>query len=512
MSRGEQAQPVRKTSVFSNKWARRSFCVLAGAVLSYAGGLTLESASSADLTWGGTYRVEAVRVTNPELASANTTKAYLLHHLVLTPKLVAADGLTLYSRLDVFNDPNFGINPTTGQVNSVAGDVIGAGPNRGAVSGNTPSGTTGNDSNTLSRTQTAGNVAITALYASWAQEFGQLVVGRTPVHFGLGTAFNAGNGAFDHYIDTKDLIGYKVVLGNLFLFPMIGKVNEGVLGEEDDVNDYLVHVQYENPETELALGLLYQIRVATFAGNDTPVGGDIGGAGSTRADGSKQTLMGVYASQKTGDFRIGVEADILSGDTGIRTAGGQGVGLNSFSVAGEIDWAPQESTTTAGIKLGLISGDDPGTADTYEGFVFNRNYDVGMLMFNHPLGQRDFLRTGLVRGSASNPSSVNNDIDSEGMSNAIYFAPHLQLQWKPNLSYGATLLYAMLNKEPLAGGDTAKDLGFELDLNVTYKPYDRLSWITEVGMLLPGAAWKGGSQNLENKFAYGVTTKAAISF
>jgi hypothetical protein len=481
-------------------------------------------ASAADVTWGGTYRVEAVKVANPELSSAKSNKSYLLNHLVLAPKIVAADGLTIYSRLDLLNNSGFGISPT-GQVFSVAGDVMGSGP--GASNGGNSSNF--NSSNPLSRTQTAGTLAITSLYVSWAQEFGQLVVGRTPVEFGLGTAFNAGNGLFDHYIDTKDIVGYKLVFGNLSIFPMIGKVSEGKLGDEDDVNDYLVHVQYDNPESDLSLGVIYQMRISTFGGNDLPasntsdIGTTVGGSPAaptytppTRVDGSKSTLWGLFAKRTMGDFHFGLEADMLSGDTGLRTAGLQGVGLNGLGIAGELAWKPQDRKLSGGLKAGFATGDDPGTPDTYEGFAFSKNYDVGLLMFNHPLGQRDMLRTNSVGGTArdatTGATTVRNSIDSEAISNAVYLAPSLQYQWKDSIGFGGTLVYGILNKDPIAGAGTDKNLGYELDLNVTWKPYERLTWITEGGALFPGAAWSAGSLGLEKSFAYGIVTKAAISF
>lgn len=482
---------------------------------------------AADVTWGGTYRIEAVKISDPELSSAKSNKSYLLHHLVLAPKIVAADGLTIYSRLDFFNNSTWGITPT-GQVLSVAGDTLGSGPGSSSAfdaSGNSQASDF-NHSNPLSRTQNAGTMAITSLYVSWAQEFGQLIVGRTPVQFGLGTLFNAGNGLFDHYIDTKDIVGYKLIFGNLSVFPMIGKTYEGQIGDEDDVNDYLATVQYDNPESDLSIGAIYQLRTTTFAGNDLPVSGDIGAtvtntngtlsyAAPHRVDGGKNTTIGVFAKRATGDFNIGVEADMLSGDTGLQTSTNNGVSINAIGIAGEVGWHPTDRKLSGGLKAGFASGDDPGTADTYEGFSFSKNYDVALLMFNHPLGQRDFLRTASVGGvsrDANGVTNVRNMIDTEAISNAIYIAPNLAYRANDKLSFGGNLVYGILNKDPIPGANTSKNLGFELDLNLTWKPYERLTWITEAGALFPGAAWQGGTLGLENKFAYGLVTKAAISF
>jgi hypothetical protein len=226
-------------------------------------------------------------------------------------------------------------------------------------------------------------------------------------------------------------------------------------------------------------------------------------------------LIALFAREKIGDISVGVEADLVSGDLGIQTPAGTDVSLNGYGIATEIGYKAENSKGSAMLKMGIATGDDPGTNDSVEGYSFNRNYDVAMLLFNHPLGQRDFLRTGLTRDTTltNGATSVSNQIDTEAISNAIYFAPSLKYQARDNFSYGGTLVYALLNKDPIGpGSGTATDLGWELDLNVTYKPMERLTWISEAGFLLPGRAWQGGNLNLENKLCYGLQTKAAISF
>lgn len=510
MSSGVVSQFITEFQTEFQKLPRK----LAVTALLLATGVSAPVAHAADLTWGGFYRFEAVKVNNAELTSDKSDKAYGLHHLVLLPKLVAADGLTLHARLDILNDPVHGINGN-GQINSVAGDLLGNGPGT-TVSGATgPS--TGADSNAWGRTMRAGTLAITELWASWTQEFGQLTVGRAPIQFGLGTAFNAGQGLFDHFIDTRDMVSYKVVLGNFSITPMFGKMSEGGLSAEDDVDDYIVHFQYDNPDSELSLGFIYDLRVAL--GNDSPIppSSTYWPTGFTRSGSFKNTLMGVFLSEKALPWlRASVEADMLSGDAGVLNASGAGVGLNAFGLAAEIATIPSAEDRWSGVfKFGMATGDDPGTTDTYEGFAFNRNYDVALLMFNHPLGKADFMRTGMIRKATDAASS---QIDTEALSNAIYFAPSVKYRAKDNLAWGATFVYALLNKDPISAtsgsgnAGTATDLGYELDLNVTYKPLERLTWITEAGFLLPGSAWKGGSNSWENKFAYGIVTKAAINF
>ncbi len=449
---------------------------------------------AADLQWGGMYRFEGIRISNPDLSN-KADKAYMLQHLVLAPKIVAADGITIYGRFDLLNNAGFGAN-------SQAGEFIGKGV------GNTVPTTNANNSNILTRNQESGTLAVNELYVSWAQEFGQLIAGRAPIHFGLGSYFNAGKGSFDHYLSTLDMVGYKIVMGNLFVMPIIGKVNEGAIDKEDEVNDYMIHAQYDNPETDLSLGAIYQMRMGF--GNDLPFGTNyMGGVGATKAGNYKHSYIGLFSSQKVSTFTIGVEAGMLNSDTGIKTAANQDVKINGFGVAAELNWKPEGSKWSAMLKAGFASGDDPGSNDNQEGFVFHRNYRVGQLMFSHPLGQRDFLRTGLYRDTTTSAAS---QIDTEAVSNAVYVAPSFLFKANDKIAYGGTFVTGRLNKDPIAGGSTASDLGYEVDLNFTWSPFDRFTWISEMGLLFPGQAWKAGPANLDNSFAYGLTTKAAIRF
>ena len=466
--------------------------IFAGLVLIFLAG----TSRAADISWSGLYRVEGVKISDAELDSMQREKAYLIQHMILRPKIAAADGVTLFGRFDIFN------NSTYGRDNGM-GDALGAGPRRGGT--NPPAA--GSDSNVMADRQATGSIAVSELYASWVHEYGQLVVGRAPLQFGLGTTFSSGQGNFDHWYTNRDMVGYKFVVGSLFFMPILAKVDEGDLSDEDDVNDYMVHVQYDNKDTDLSLGLLFDLRVATQLGNDAPSNSFSG----TKTGGFKTQLISLYSSQKVSNLTIGVEADMLKGSVGMTTATGRGEEIDSYGIAAEVKYNQEGVKWEWLLKTGVVSGDDPGTDDQYEGYIFNRNYDVAMLMFNHPLGNNnvDFFRTGMVRDQSKNSSYYP---DTEALSNALYLAPSFHYKWKDNLSLGGTFVWASLNKEPVVGGSTNRTLGYETDLSVTYRPFDRLTWLTEFGFLVPGEAWKAGARAYENRTAYGIVTKAAISF
>jgi hypothetical protein len=458
------------------------------------------SAWAGDIDWSGTYRIEGVKVENAEVNNEEKNKQYILHHLVLKPKITAYDGLTIHGRFDIMNAGTY--------PNSQVGQFFGNGV------GTASPGSSANNS-ILSDNQSSEMIAVNELYLTFVQEFGVLTVGRAPLQFGLGMSYNAGAGAFDHWFDNRDMVAYKMSFGNLTLTPMIAKVVEGEVGYEDDIDDYMVQLMYENPDSELKLGAMYRIRHAGRYGNvapGTPVFGDGAGAGAASA-GFKGEYLNLFFQRWVGDsFKIGVEASTQKGETGVVSTGGQ-VDMDAYGVAVEIDWVPKASSFHMGLKAGVASGDDVNTVNNYEGFMFDRNYDVAFLLFNHPLGRYDIFRTA---GNSTPPTSVENTYpsfraDEETISNVMYFAPHFKYKWSDTFDSQFGLTYAQLNSDPISGRSVDKAAGFEVDITLNYKPYDNVQWMNRLGVFAPGAAFEAGGLN-DPQTVYGIETKAAITF
>lgn len=459
---------------------------------------------AADLQWSGTYRFEGVSVINPDLTSQNREKNYLLHHLVLRPKIVASDGIIIHSRFDIFNNAN------SFHSNSQLGQFLGNGPASPDPSEplGSNSASSSQNSNVLSQVGQSEIIEVNHLYLTWLHEHGALIVGRAPMQFGLGITHNAGEGLFDHWLDTRDLVGYKIVAGNFYFFPMYAKVNEGELDKNDDIKDWMIHVQYENPETDISMGVFFYQRDGNRTSNDAPRGEDgIGGAGSeVRRKWSTQHLN-IFAGRESENLKLKVEGAFQNGKTGIEDANGSQVSLSGFGLAGELEWIPRDSAWAFGLNAGLATGDDPTTTDKYEGFVFDRNYDFTLLLFQQPLGQADVLGT-----TTSGRGGVGT-ADTEAISNALYFSPYTKYKWSEKWIFDTRLTYAQVNETRTRDGDNMGDsLGYEWDLGVTYTPHSRFMWKNQVGLLFPGEAWQYASRNFENDFAYGFFTRAAVTF
>jgi hypothetical protein len=444
---------------------------------------------AADLIWKGHYRIEALLMDKPELAGSNQ-KTYFLNHMMLAPKFVPADGITLNAKLHLMSSSLY--------PNSQLGSMFGQGP------GEVPSSNVDN-SNVFAEAERMGGVRVSQLYLTWKTEYGALVAGRVPVQFGLGITYSGGQGLFDHWLNNKDILGYKFVVGNTFFMPMYGKVSEGPgIAAEDDVNDLMFHIEYDNPETNLALGAFIEKRTATSTANDAPTNP----FSATRSgEWTSQRINFLFRNEKE-NYRMAVEGGFFSGSTGLMVSGTE-VTVDSSGLVTEFEWKAQP-IHRYGVKTGFASGDNLATPTKYEGFIFDRNYEVATLLFNHPMGQLDILQTTLLRGATteiggSSPSS--NNVDNDAVSNAVFFAPYYTYQWKDNLDFTSRFVYAIANSTI-----DNNDLGFELDFILNYQPIPNLNWQTDVAIFVPGGAYRGGANNYATNAIYGMMTKVAISF
>lgn len=450
------------------------------------------TAHAISIDWKGTYRFEWTQVDRPSLATPYGGKAYGLNYLSLSPRLIATDGVTVVSRFDVL------ANQDATYANAQFGQLWGQGwPNPGSV----------DQSNVYAQNQMSTSLRVSQLYLNVNQEYGALVLGRAPIEFGMGITHNAGTGAFDHWTDTMDMVGYKFIVDNFFFMPILGRVYDQNVAQGNTVQDVILHLQYESKETGSLIGVMQQTRKASFGANDAPQAA----SGTKTGEFNVQTVSFILGREWE-NFGFKFEAGFNSGNVGVQVSGEE-VKSNGYGIATEIYMPRKDSKYGLNVRLGMATGDDPGTT-AYEGYQFDRNYDVAMLLFNHRLGQKDFLRTGLIRDVTGH--SVSTSLDDEAISNALYISPRLSYAWSDRLDLNNTLTYAQLVTNPVSGNTGfKKDLGLEWDIELAYKPTERIQWLNQVGILFPGAAFKNGTGadgNLTNATTYGFASKAAISF
>ncbi len=463
------------------------------------------AASAMSIDWTGVYRVEFNQISRPSLGSPQDTKYYGLNYLSLSPKIIAADGINIISKFDVLGDQGAYSNSQTGQ-------IWGSNSNVGTSSGT---------SSINSRNQGASNLKVSQLYLNVNQEYGALIVGRAPFHFGLGMTYNSGEGLFDHWYQTRDMVAYKFIVGDWSFMPMSARTYSRDASLGNSVNELAIQVMYENKDTRSMLGVLQATRKGANTVNDAmsvapgtanPLGPDVA---NTPVGDLNTQRTNFFFGRDWDSFGFRFEAGFESGETGFQTttaAGAQGVSVTAYGLAADFYFPHGESKWDYKIRTGFATGDNPDTP-AYEGFQFDPNYDVGLLLFNHRLGKKDFLTTNRMK---DNTLTDYNSLDDESVGNTIFIAPSITYSWNDRLDLRNTFVYAELLNRQKNSVDAKKDLGVEWDIELIYKPVEKIQWINQVGFLLPGAAWKNGSDptngSFDNGFTYGFVSKAAISF
>ncbi|MDG0815396.1 hypothetical protein [Bdellovibrio svalbardensis] len=465
-------------------------------VLGLSIALMSSTAGAMSLDWSGGYRAEWTEVDKPTLGSPSGRKSYATNFLYLSPKIIAADGININTRFDILTNSFY--------QNSQLGEIWGLNNNSPVVT---------------AQNQGSSAVRVSQLYLTVNQEYGALMVGRVPWEFGIGMTYNAGKGAFDHWYDTRDMIAYKIVVGDWFVMPMLGRQQSQDFGQGNTISTLGVQLQYENAENKSLIGVMMETKKGANTVLDyTTSQMNAYGANPAAAKNSlNETTTSFVLGRGFDSFGFKVEASFLQGETGLVDIYGSDVRLSGYGIAAELYFPQAQSKWDWKVKLGMATGDDPSSTG-FGGFAFDKNYDVGILLFNHRLGGADFLQTDTVKqstGSNGSALSVGNSADDESVSNAVYLAPSVNYTWTDKLDFRNTIVWAQLLNTQKNSVDAKKDLGLEWDIELVYKPHERIQWVNQIGLLFPGEAWKNGTGaggNLSNDFTFGLASKAAISF
>ncbi len=459
--------------------------------------LLQQAAFAISLDWSGNYRFEYVEIDKTEMTSGSR-KGYLLNNLVLMPHIIPSDGFEVISKIHLTE------NADSRYTNSQMGMVWGNSANPG------PSTYTDN-SNVFAQSRPKTGLAVSQLYLKVDQEWGSLIVGRAPMQFGLGITHNAGTDPFSHWYDTRDILAYKMHVGNLFIMPSLSKqyADDFQLGNE--ITNQSLHFEYKNHDTGDWLGLFYETSKGNSTANDTP----LAPLNGTAVNGTfNLNSYNIILGKDFTDFNFRVEGGFQSGSTGIVDSAGKDIRINSYAVVTEFNVLPGESKNRWNIKAGSVSGDNPDSED-FEGYLLDRNYDVAFLLFNHSMGQNaDIFKTKL--GHNPTATSHRDSLDDEYISNVLFVAPQWTRQLADRWNMRNTLAVARLNNSRMKVGagveSIESNVGFEWDLGFSYKANDNLEWKFDSGILVPGSAFKMGTADLKTSTVIGIGTSAAITF
>lgn len=454
-----------------------------------------------DPVWNGVYRAEAMYLAKPALTGSDS-KFYGVHHFILKPSFILRDGIKIKSRLNILNG--------TGAVpgGSQFGQILGSGMRYGNAD------ETGMDGSPTLRDrsiQEYREIQMSEFYLDLKHPGGHFYFGRKYLNFGLGMVFNEGSGLFDHYYTSRDMIAHKFSLGSFEITPMFSRIGDNLDFAGGDTTEFGGTFDFVKKEVGLRISLLALSRrsdtVAALPLNAAPY--SLGVTGK-----AKYWRYGLFAERQRDDYRWALELGFQSGNLG--EVAGVNLDYDGFGMAGELDY--HYKNWTFGGKAGYASGNDMNSPNKYSGFGFHRNYDVAFVMMNHPVGQLDTTGSDILgrqgrrdRAVATFDPSV--AVDTDSVTNTMYFAPYAKWDFKTHWSINTSIVYARLNETKTVGGlDLDSELGVEWDLGLAYKPYKDLEFQMKSGLFFPGGAYEGGTSNFDKKWIFGLQTGVAFSF
>lgn len=454
-----------------------------------------------DFYWSGNYSAQGNYFANVDLGnSSDGDKSYVNHHLFLQPEVILFSGLSVKGGLDIINGGSAGVPPS-----QRIGHILGGGlaPNSSTYNPDQPYAFLNRQ---LQRNR---SLNINEAYLEYSHINGELLVGRFPLHFGFGAFYNEGHQAFDHWFTNRDGVAYNFSFGNLHFKPMVSFLTDSLDTSGGRVLEYGLEFHFKVEDTGLDLGvMLLQRSVSAEANAAASVDGVVSGS-------ADPLFMSLFYKRQAKNYYYGFEGFVQSGDVGTN-ASGNSVSLKGLGIAAEGQFSLKQWDILA--KAGYANGNDVTNEGSYSGVSFHRNYNLGLILFNHPLGSAQFDPTGTNSrgrlGSLNESDFLASSVaDTDSISNTMYFSPTVGYNFSDAWKFESTLVMAWLQEtNVLNSGDSVSSyLGSEIDLTLTYKPTENIISTTSVGFLLPGSAFEGNGQ-FDTSTAFGATTSLGITF
>jgi hypothetical protein len=417
------------------------------------------SASAGELTWDGHYRARAelfdslsLSETNPNAEASQWT---IDHRARLQPGWILSDRVSLHTQIDLLPYVLWGdevqtrTDPVTGSEEPfVFSDRLGA-------------------PTTVDGATTPYNLQVTRLWGEVRFNGGHVLFGRTPVHWGTGMVFNAGNDPTSEFGDTTDRVLVTGRAGQMFLMGGFEQRVEGFANVDDDYRALVASVLYQSEKA--ALGIYSTLR---FRNEPDQVGSDAGKFTSGIIDLWGEAELGPASIE--GEFATilgGGDLDASTNDIRVTQVGGNlNVGFN-----------PER------LRLGVLGGFATGDADTTDNqlrtFSFDPDYNISLMLFEEPMP--------VLEPAAANDGNQNRTFDAArtgySISNALFVQPRVGFQLRDDLTADLSWLLATQAKADAASGDEGRGYGSEIDLNVRWDPIEHFWMRATGGLLLPGS-------------------------
>jgi hypothetical protein len=318
------------------------------------------------------------------------------------------------------------------------------------------------------------------LWRAWGEvHLGQhrFRLGRMPLHWGSGVWQNDGLGLNGEYGDTADRIQWEGLFGDVYASVAVDVTAESFVNQSDNTMSYNGMAAWRTEQVVAGLNL-------QFRHSDDPEDGQ--GLNLFTAD--------IALDAELGQLELHVEAVARFGEGDLDT------GLNDVQIAtggGIVEGRLYTDAVDLGLVFAMATGDANLTDNRLKTFTFDRDYNLGIILFEHPLPTL----------ASSIPTSENEGRDytltvtGPAVSNALLLRPKVSRHFGDDWKVEAMGVFARTARVPQTDAYAdRKFYGSELDASVSYEGLEHLDLQGTVGVFFPG----GYYSNFENLGISGV--------
>lgn len=455
---------------------------------------SLTPSRAAEVQFEGFYRArfrafDTLSLSRGEVESEGLA-AYAQHRLWLKPKFLLSDQVSLFVEIRGLDGVVWGDQPGVYDPYAQLGDVP---PNLFEYDLTAPTSTT----------DAGFQLLDLSLWRAWGQVYtpiGEFTFGRVPLHWGTGIWLNDGISVdpdFADHGDTTDRVMWeKLIQDQFFLRAHIDVPTERLIGTNDDSTNFGLGVSYK--VEDLTAGVLLQLD------HTGPRGDAVDSLNLFTVDASgdvtlgKLGVAGEFVGQfGGGDFDEGVnDANITAFGASLRA----NLDLDAWNI---------------GLRGGLATGDaNPGDS-SFTTFTFDRDYSVGMFLFEQPM---PILSTGVAGANDTNQGrDYESVLTGTAVSNALFVKPTISRRLVDGLTADVSWLGARVMKIPqISGLDQRRGYGNEVQLGLRYDGIEHFTVDGRVGAFLPGSVYsveaEGQGATPYTEPAFGAQVMGRIDF
>jgi hypothetical protein len=334
------------------------------------------------------------------------------------------------------------------------------------------------------------------LWRAWGEvdtEIGRFTFGRVPLHWGTGMWLNDGvslNPAFTDYGDTTDRVMWELLVRDqIYVRAAVDVPSERFISQVDDTTAFNGAVAYK--AEDLTAGILLQVDRTAPQDENTDA------FTLFSIDGATDVTLG--ALHVAGE----VVAQFGNGDLG------QSNDAVVTSVGAVLEADLDLDPWAIHVQGGLATGDGDVADQRFKTFVFDRDYNIGLFLFEQPMPT--------LGAAVANDVNGGRDLDSvltgNAVNNALFVKPSVSRSIVDGFDVHAAWLGARVAK--LSVDAPRSSYGMEFQLGADYEAIEHFQVGLLGGLFLPGSyfsAFGNGEDFVYDDPAFGFQLFGRVSF